>query len=319
MGAYAPQYRLTNSELEQIVDTNDDWIVKRTGICERRIAKNESTWEIALKAAQDALNDANICGEELDLIVVSTVTPDSFTPTVACVLQDKLGAKNAMAYDMNAACSGFVYATDIADSYIKSQKAKTVLVVSAERLSSIVDYKDRTTCVIFGDGAGAAVYTASEKKCGILSTYMRADGSLGHSLFSGALPKEKDATKDLRDIDVKYRFLKMAGSDVFRFTANAVPDSIDNALKNANLKTEDIDWFVLHQANLRILNMVADRYGLDREKIYVNIDKYGNTSSASIPICLSEMKKGNLLKSGQKILICGFGGGLTYGAVVIEL
>lgn len=319
MGAYTPEYCLTNSRLEQLVDTSDEWIVKRTGIRERRIAKNQTTWQMALYAAEKALKDSGLSGEDIDLIVVSTVTPDSFTPTVACVLQDKLGAKNAMAYDMNAACSGFVYATDIADSYIKSGKAKNVIVVSVERLSSIVDYTDRSTCVIFGDGAGAVVYTASEQEDGIISTYMRADGSLGHSLFAGALKEEQDPITGDRTIDVKHRFLKMAGSDVFRFTANAVPDSIDNVLKRANLKAEDVDWFVLHQANLRILNMVAERYGLDKEKVYVNIDRFGNTSSASIPICLAEMKEKNLLKSGQTIVICGFGGGLTYGAAVIKL
>ena len=319
MGAYTPEYRLTNSRLEQLVDTSDEWIVKRTGIRERRIAQNETTWQMALSAAEKALSDAKISGEELDVIVVSTVTPDSYTPTVACVLQDKLGAKHAMAYDMNAACSGFVYATDIADSYIKAGKAKNVLVVSVERLSSIMDYTDRSTCVIFGDGAGAAVYTASEEKSGILSTYMRAEGALGHCLFAGALPAEQDPITGDRTIDPKHRFLKMAGSDVFRFTANAVPDSIDNALKRADLNASDIDWFVLHQANLRILKMVAERYGLENEKVYVNIDRFGNTSSASIPICLAEMKEKGLLKSGQKILISGFGGGLTYGAAVIEL
>lgn len=319
MGAYTPEYCLTNSRLEQLVDTSDEWIVKRTGIRERRIAKNQTTWQMALYAAEKALKDSGLSGEQIDLIVVSTVTPDSFTPTVACVLQDKLGAKNAMAYDMNAACSGFVYATDIADSYIKSGKAKNVIVVSVERLSSIVDYTDRSTCVLFGDGAGAVVYTASEQENGIISTYMRADGSLGHSLFAGALKEEQDPITDDRTIDVKHRFLKMAGSDVFRFTANAVPDSIDNVLKRSNLKAENVDWFVLHQANLRILNMVAERYGLDKEKVYVNIDRFGNTSSASIPICLAEMKEKNLLKSGQTIVICGFGGGLTYGAAVIKL
>ena len=188
-----------------------------------------------------------------------------------------------------------------------------------ERLSSIIDYTDRSTCVIFGDGAGAAVYAASEEKCGILSTYMRAEGALGHSLFAGALPTEQDPITGDRKVDEKRRFLKMAGSEVFRFTANAVPDSIDNSLKRAGLNASDIDWFVLHQANLRILKMVAERYGLDKEKVYVNIDRFGNTSSASIPICLAEMKEKGLLKSGQKILISGFGGGLTYGAAVIEL
>ncbi|MBS7225576.1 MAG: ketoacyl-ACP synthase III [Clostridiaceae bacterium] len=319
IGSYAPEYRLTNGQLEQLVDTNDDWIVKRTGIRERRICKGETTWEMGLKAGQAALNDCGLDASELDLILVSTVTPDSYTPTVSCTIQDKLGASKAMAVDLSAACSGFVYASDVADSYIRSGKAKHVLVVSVERLSSIIDYTDRTTCVIFGDGAGAAVYTASEDGSGILSTYMRADGSLGHSLFAGALPVESDPLSGERAVDAKYRFLKMGGSEVFRFTSRAVPDAIDNALTRAGISAADVDWFVLHQANQRILHMVATRYGLDEEKVYTNIDRFGNTSSASIPLCLAEMKEKNLLQSGQTILMSGFGGGLTYGAIVIKL
>lgn len=319
IGSYAPEHRLTNSRLEELVDTSDEWIVKRTGIRERRISMGETTWEMGLKAGQAALADAGLDAEALDLILVSTVTPDSYTPTVSCVLQDKLGASRAMAFDLSAACSGFVYASDVADSYIRAGKAKNVLVVSVERLSSIIDYTDRTTCVIFGDGAGAAVYTASDDGRGILSTYMRADGSLGHSLFAGALPVESDPMTAGRTVDPKYRFLKMGGSEVFRFTAAAVPDAIDNALQRAGLEAGDVDWYVLHQANQRILHMVATRYGLNEEKVYVNIDRFGNTSSASIPLCLAEMKEKNLLHSGQTILMSGFGGGLTYGGIVIKL
>ena len=314
-----PEFRLTNSRLEELVDTSDEWIVKRTGIRERRIAMGKATWEMGLAAAQAALADAGLPGEDLDLILVSTVTPDSLTPAVSCVLQDKLGASHAAALDLNAACSGFVYASDVADSYIRAGKAKHVLVVSTERLSGITDYTDRSTCVLFGDGAGAVVYTASEEPCGILSTYMRAEGSLGQSLFAGALPSEPDPLTGDRTIPSNYRFLKMAGSDVFRFTATAVPESIDNALSRAGLEAGDIDWFVLHQANLRILKMVTDRYGLDPEKVYVNLDRFGNTSSASIPLCLAEMKEKGLLKPGQTIVASGFGGGLTYGAIVIKL
>lgn len=314
-----PAYRLTNSRLEELVDTNDEWIVKRTGIRERRISMGETTWEMGLKAAEAALADSGVAADELDLILVSTVTPDSYTPTVSCNIQDKLGASKAMAFDLSAACSGFVYASDVADSYIRSGKAKNVLIVSVERLSSIIDYTDRTTCVIFGDGAGAAVYTASDDGSGILSTYMRADGSLGQSLFASALPVESNPLDGERNFDSRSRFLKMGGSEVFRFTSRAVPDAIDNALTRAGLEAGDIDWFVLHQANQRILHMVATRYGLDEEKVYVNIDRFGNTSSASIPLCLAEMKEKNLIHSGQTILISGFGGGLTYGAIVIKL
>lgn len=319
IGSYKPEYRLTNSRLEELVDTSDEWIVKRTGIRERRISMGETTWEMALKAGQAALESAGLSGGEIDLILVSTATPDSYTPTISCMLQDKLGAEHAMAFDLSAACSGFVYASDVADSYIRAGKARNVLVVSAERLSSIIDYTDRSTCVIFGDGAGAVVYTASDDGCGILSTYMRADGSLGHALFAGALPVENDPLTGDRTIDPKHRFLKMGGSEVFRFTAAAVPDAIDNALHRAGLQSDDVDWYVLHQANQRILHMVATRYGLDESKVYVNIDRFGNTSSASIPLCLAEMQEKGLLKPGQTILMSGFGGGLTYGAIVIKL
>ena len=273
---------------------------------------------MGLQAAQAALADAGIDGAALDLILVSTVTPDSLTPAVSCVLQDKLGAKHAAALDLNAACSGFIYASDVADSYIRAGKAKTVLVVSAERLSSIVDYTDRTTCVLFGDGAGAAVYAAGQEG-GILSTYLRADGSLGQSLFAGALPPEDDPLRGDREIAAKHRFLKMAGSEVFRFTAAAVPESIDMAMQRAGLTASQVDWFVLHQANLRIVKMVADRYGLDMDKVYVNIDRFGNTSSASIPLCLAEMQHKGLLRPGQTLVMSGFGGGLTYGAIALKL
>ena len=250
--------------------------------------------------------------------MVSTVTPDSFTPAVSCVLQDKLHAAHAMAFDLSAACSGFVYASDVADGYIRSGKAKNVLVVSVERLSSIVDYTDRSTCVIFGDGAGAVVYSAAEDT-GILATYMRANGALGASLVAGALPVEEDPFTGDRTVPEKNRYLKMAGSDVFRFTANAVPEAIDQVIQQAGMAADDVDWYVLHQANQRILHMVATRYGLDEKKVYVNIDRFGNTSSASIPLCLAEMKENNLFKPGQTLVMSGFGGGLTYGALLMKI
>lgn len=279
----------------------------------------ETTWEMALRAAEPALADAGLEGAALDLILVTTATPDSYTPTVSCVLQDKLGAKNAMAFDLSAACSGFVYASDVADSYIRAGKAKNVLVVSAERLSSIIDYTDRSTCVIFGDGAGAAVYTASDDGSGIMATYMRANGALGHALYAGALPVEENPLTGSREIPANHRFLKMGGSEVFRFTAAAVPEAIECVLERAGMQAQDIDWYVLHQANQRILHMVSTKYGLDESRVYVNIDRFGNTSSASIPLCLAEMKEKQLLKPGQALLMSGFGGGLTYGALIIRL
>lgn len=318
-GSCVPDFKLTNAMLEQLVDTSDEWIVKRTGIRERRIAMGKATWEIAFEAAKKALSDAGVAAEDLDLIITGTVTPDSYTPSVACVIQGKLGAKNAFAFDLSAACSGFVYSTDVADSYIRMGKAKRVLVVCAEVLSRLVDFTDRSTCCIFGDGAAAAVYGASETEEGILATHMAADGTMGEALNAGALPVEQDPLSGSREFSSSYRFVKMAGNDIFRFTANAVPETIESVLGRAGKTAADVDWFILHQANDRILQMIAKRYGLASEKVYVNIDRFGNTSSASVPLCLDEMRGKGLLKKGQLAVLCGFGGGLTYGSVLIRI
>lgn len=316
-GSYMPELKLTNEMLESMVDTNDEWIVKRTGIRERRIAQNTATWELALEAGRRALEDAALDASELDLIIVGTATPDFFTPSVSCMVQGKLGASKAMAFDLSAACSGFVYSVEVADSFIRAGKAKNVLVICAETLSRIIDYTDRSTCVIFGDGAAAAVFQASEQE-GVLTTYMRANGTLGECLKAQCLPVEDPLAQGPRAV-CDHRFLKMAGSDVFRFTASAVPEAIDAVLHQANMTADQIDWFVLHQANVRILQMVTTRYGLDPKKVYVNIDRYGNTSGVSVALCLDEMRKNGQLKAGQHIVISGFGGGLTYGAALIRL
>lgn len=316
-GSYMPDLKLTNEMLESMVDTNDEWIVKRTGIRERRIAQNTATWELALEAGRRALEDAALDASELDLIIVGTATPDFFTPSVSCMVQGKLGASKAMAFDLSAACSGFVYSVEVADSFIRAGKAKNVLVICAETLSRIIDYTDRSTCVIFGDGAAAAVFQASEQE-GVLTTYMRANGTLGECLKAQCLPVEDPLARGPRAV-CDHRFLKMAGSDVFRFTASAVPEAIDAVLHQANMTADQIDWFVLHQANVRILQMVTTRYGLDPKKVYVNIDRYGNTSGVSVALCLDEMRKNGQLRAGQHIVISGFGGGLTYGAALIRL
>ena len=316
-GSYMPDLKLTNEMLESMVDTNDEWIVKRTGIRERRIAQNTATWELALEAGRRALEDAALDASELDLIIVGTATPDFFTPSVSCMVQGKLGASKAMAFDLSAACSGFVYSVDVADSFIRAGKAKNVLVICAETLSRIIDYTDRSTCVIFGDGAAAAVFQASVQE-GVLTTYMRANGTLGECLKAQCLPVEDPLAQGPRAV-CDHRFLKMAGSDVFRFTASAVPEAIDAVLHQANMTADQIDWFVLHQANVRILQMVTTRYGLDPKKVYVNIDRYGNTSGVSVALCLDEMRKNGQLKAGQHIVISGFGGGLTYGAALIRI
>nr|WP_305147420.1 beta-ketoacyl-ACP synthase III [Butyricicoccus faecihominis] len=318
-GSYVPDFVLTNKILEQLVDTNDEWIVKRTGIRERRIAKGMRTWELGLKAAERALENAGITADELDMIIVTTCSPDFFSPIEASVIQDKLGAKCA-AMDLNTCCSGFVYASDVADSFIRCGKAKTVLVISAETLSRVTDYTDRGVCVLLGDGAGAVVYRAiDDAGKGIQASFLASDGSGADHLYMEALPLEEDPLQADRSYDQSKRFLKMAGAPVVRFTAWAVPMAIDEALTRAGVSAADIDWVVPHQANLRILDVIAKKYNLPKEKIYVNLDRFGNTSSASIPLALDEMRQKGLLHEGQTIVCTGFGGGLTYGAFVIKL
>lgn len=318
-GSFLPDFVLTNQMLEQMVDTSDEWIMKRTGVRERRIAKGMHTWEVALPAAERAIADAGISAQQLDLIITSSCSPDTFTPQLSSILQGKLGAAQAAAFDVNTACTGFVSASDIADCYIKCGKAKTVLVVSAETLSRFVDYTDRSTCVLFGDGAGAAVYQATEDgQAGILSSFIGADGLSADALSVQALPVYDDPFQRLPE-DTTRRGVQMHGPAVVRFTANVVPMAIDEALTRAGMTGGDIDWVVPHQANLRILDVIAKRYNLPMDKIYVNIDRYGNTSSASIPICLDEMRRAGKLHAGQTIVCVGFGGGLTYGAFVIRM
>lgn len=320
-GSYVPEYILTNDYLETLVDTNDEWITKRTGIKERHIAKGMRTWDLAVEAARNAIADAGISPEIIDMIILSSCTPDTFSPIMSAVVQEKIGAKNASAIDINVCCTGFTSASDMADSFIKSGKAKTVLVISAETLHRITDYTDRGTCVLFGDGAGAVVYQAEEleEKAGFLGSFFGADGTGADYLYMEALPVEEDPFHGDREYSSKNRFLKMQGAPVVRFTATAVPHAIDMALKRAGISPEQVDWVIPHQANLRIINVIAHHFKIPQEKIYVNIDRFGNTSSASIPLCLDEMRKKGALKAGQTIVCTGFGGGLTYGAFVLKV
>ncbi len=316
-GSFLPETRLTNHMLTQMVDTTDEWIVSHTGIHERRIAVNQSVFDIALPAAQRALVDSGCSPEDIDLIIACTVTPDSFTPSLSCRLQAALGADHAFAFDLTAACSGFVYASDVADSFLRSGKAKHVLIVCAEVLSQIMDYTDRTVCCLFGDGAGAAVYTWSDTEdSGIRASFMRSEGAKGDALLAQAFTPCDTLHKQGNQ---QIAFLKMDGHAVFRFTAKAVPHAIDGVLKKAGIDMSQVDWVVPHQANARILEMVSRRYGVPMEKIFSNLDKVGNTSSASIPICLDQMRRDGILLPGQTAIFVGFGGGLTYGAILIQM
>lgn len=317
-GAYLPPLVVTNDDMSKLVETNDEWIVSRTGIKERRISEGEDTSSIAQKAARLALERANIKGEEIDLIVVATITPDCYTPSVACVVQKELGAKNALAFDINAACSGFIFGLEVAVSLMKSNcNYKKALVIGAETLSKIMNWEDRSTCVLFGDGGGAVVLSSEElesTKC--LAFHSKSEGEKGSALVSQARdvinPFVKDPIK-------KYGYVSMDGGAVFKFATKAIISSVKKVLEECNLSLDDVDYIVPHQANYRIIDYAAKKLKVGSEKFYLNVDKVGNTSSASIPIALNEMFEKNMLTEGKKIVLVGFGGGLTYGAVLIEL
>lgn len=313
-GRYVPENIVTNDDLSKIVDTNNEWIKSRTGIRERRISKEENTSKLAAKAGRKALESSKLKPEDIELIIVSTATPDNFTPSTACMVQEKLGAINATCFDISAACTGFIYAVGIASQFIKTGQSKNALVIGAEVLSKIIDWEDRSTCVLFGDGAGAVVLERSEE-IGLISQYTGSDGSGGKFLECGTVPLKNPYSKT--DINFKSN-LSMEGREVFKFAINAMIHSIGKVLKDTQYTLDDIDYIVPHQANLRIIDFVAKKLKLDKDKFYINLDRYGNTSGASIPIALDEMNEKGLLKKGDKIIIVGFGGGLTFGAHLIK-
>lgn len=313
-GSYVPSNIVTNDMLSQYVETSDEWIVSRTGIKTRYISKDETTTELAINAAKLALQDSNITADEIELIIVATITQDTLTPSTACNVQAAIGAKNAMAFDISSACSGFIYGIDIASQFIKNGVYKKALVIGAEVLSKIIDWNDRSTCVLFGDGAGAAVIATGDE-VGITSVQCRADGSKGGSLTCSAVDLKNiynSGTKDFHDKVV------MNGKDIFKFAVAVLEKSIERILVENNLNIDDIDYIVPHQANFRIIEAVSKRKNYDINKFYMNLSKYGNTSSASIILALDELNKKNLLKKGDKIIIIGFGGGLTYGSALIN-
>lgn len=321
MGKYVPDYILTNDELATIVETSDQWITERTGIKERRVSYNETTWQLALKAAQNCMEDWGGNPADIDFVIITSLTPDYFTPNTAAAVAAELGCSHAFGFDLSAACTGFVYALDVADSYIKAGKAKHVLVISAENMTRILDFTDRTTCVLFGDGAGAVVVSACENpaKRGVINSYLALDGSRRSVLTVPATTCHKrlpwqETVADTNGVHA----VMMDGTEVFRFSIAAITEAVDQVLAKAGLTIDDIQWFIPHQANIRIIQHFAHRYHLDMNKVFTNIDQYGNTSSASIPICLKEMKEQGKLQEGQLGLVVGFGGGLSYGAAIIE-
>ncbi len=317
LGHYIPEKVYDNAYMESIVETNDEWITRRTGIKERHISEdNEYTSDMAAEAAKNAIEDAGLTPEDIDLIILATVTPDYFTPSTACVVQGKIGAVNAMAFDYNAACSGFVVGLIIADSFIKSGAYKNVVVVAADALSKATDYQDRATCVLFGDAAGAAVVTATDEP-GLISFDMGADGTAHDSITSLAF-RNDDAELEKR-ISKRKESIHMAGQAVMKFAVKAMADSSQRALDKAGLTYEDIALVVPHQANYRIVDSAIKRMGISKDKVILTIQKYGNTSASCIPVALHEAVTTGKVKKGDKIVLVGFGGGLTYAACVVQL
>lgn len=317
-GSSLPEKVLTNSDLERMVETSDEWITSRTGIKERRIAAaGQFTSTFAVEAARRALDMAGVAAADLDMIILGTVTPDFPFPATACIVQHELGASNAAAFDVSAACSGFIYGLSIADTHIRSRSARTILVIGAEVLSRIVDWTDRNTCILFGDGAGAAVLRASEGDAGILSTHIFSNGSFWNTLYQPGCGNRNPATVP-GTIEDRLMFIHMDGNDVFKHAVRGMEEAACAALDANGLGPEDISLLIPHQANRRIIDAIAKRLGLEEERVFVNLHNYGNTSSASIPISLDEANRIGRLHQGDRILLDAFGGGFTYGSVLMN-
>ncbi|WP_084516720.1 beta-ketoacyl-ACP synthase III [Desulfatiglans anilini] len=318
-GSFVPQRILSNNELERIVETNDEWITRRTGIKERRIAskgKRESTTDLATQAAENALRMAGVNAEDLDMIVVGTVTPDRQFPSTGCMLQTAIGASQAAAFDVSAGCSGFLYGLTMADNAIRAGTSRCALVVGAERLSTIVNWQDRSTCVLLGDGAGAVVMAGSTNGSGVLSTHLRSDGAFWDLLYASY--ESCYLPESLACIDLKPFQLKMEGNRLFKRAVNCLSTIAEKALAENGLASSDIHLMIPHQANIRIILSMAQTIGIPMEKVYTNLDRYGNTSSASIPIALDEANRAGLIKDGDMLLLVSFGAGLTWGASIIK-
>jgi len=316
VGHFLPDYVLTNQELETMVDTNDEWIRTRTGITERRILKDKDKASafMGARAAEEALAHANVDAEDLDLIIVATVTPDYLFPATACLVQNMIGAKNAFAFDLSAACSGFLYALTTGSSYIESGQAKKVLVIGSDKMSSIIDYTDRTTCILFGDAAGAVLLEASDDETGIIDAIHHVEGDTNCSLYQPAGGSLNPASSET--VENKEHFIRQDGRAVFKKATIGMADVSLEIMKKNNLEPEDVAWLVPHQANLRIIDATANRMGLSSDKVMINIDKYGNTTAATIPLCLYDWK--DQLNHGDNLILSAFGGGFTWGATYLK-
>ena len=313
---YVPDYILTNKELETYLDTNDEWITSRTGIKERRILKGEGkgSSDLGAEAVKGLLKKTNISAEEIDLIICATATPDMIFPSTACIIADKVGAKNAFAYDLMAACSGFLYALSTASKFIETGTHKKVIVVGADKMSSIVDYQDRTTCIIFGDGAGAVMLEPSRDGLGVQDAILRSDGSGREFLHMKAGGSVKPASHET--IDAREHFVFQDGKPVFKAAVKSMADVSAEIMQKNNLTSDDVAWLIPHQANKRIIDATARRMGVGDEKVMLNIEKYGNTTNGTIPLCLWEWE--NQLNKGDNIILAAFGGGFTWGAIYLK-
>jgi len=316
-GSSVPEAVLSNSDLEKMVDTSDEWITSRTGIKERRIAdKDTASSDIAYEAAEKALKAASVNPSDLDVIIVGTITPDFIFPSTGCVVQSLLGAEKAYAFDLMAGCSGFLYTLHVAQGIIKSGAAEKILVIGVDTLSKVTDFEDRSTCILFGDGAGAAVLTASDEP-GILSSILNSDGRDWDLLYVPAGGSRTPIAEEV--LKTRDQYIKMKGNDVFKVAVKSMESATINAIKEAGLAPEDIDLFVPHQANQRILEAVRKRLNFPEEKVFVNLDRYGNTSGASVPLALDEAIRQGRVKEGNLVLFAAFGAGFTWGASVVRL
>lgn len=317
VGLYVPERVLTNKDLERMVETTNEWIVDRTGIRERRIAReDEAASDMAVVAAERALESAGVKPEEVDLIIVATATPDHIFPATACIVQDRLGCPNAGAFDLSAGCTGFIYALVTGAGFVAGGSMETVLVIGSETLSKILNWEDRSTCVLFGDGAGAVVLRRVPEGMGLLSSYLGSDGAGGRMLQIPAGGSRMPICR--QHVDAHLQCLHMNGREVYRFAVKVLGEAALEAVRRAGLEKEDIDLFIPHQANIRIIEAAAKRLELPMDRVVVNVDRYGNTSSASVPIALEEALRSGRLKPGDNVVMVGFGAGLTWGAVAMK-
>lgn len=317
LGSHVPERVLTNTDLEKMVETNDEWIVSRTGIRERRIvSEGEASSDLSVQAAKQALKHSGISADQLDLIIVATVTPDMVFPSTACLVQDQIGATKAATFDLSAACTGFIYGISTAAQFIATGAYEYALVIGVDCLSRIVNWEDRNTCILFGDGAGAAVLGPVEKGSGLLAFDLGGDGSGAELLKVEAGGSRLPATEET--VKEKKHTISMKGREVFKFAVKVISASTEKVLDQANLSKEDIDHFVPHQANIRIIESAMKRFGLPPEKVVANLERYGNMSSASIPVALHEAYEQGRFQMGDTLVLCGFGGGLTWGSAVLK-